>query len=158
MGEIMDDDILVLQTDKEISTSATDKVTEMLQETPAFSGISESLDLFRPSNEATVEEEACSNTIVLEVPEAVVRDLPSVERRTRKRKRNEEISTVQIMKAHDLLPLQQEVLHQQMQVFSAQLELIEEQREYYRLKKTEIIRKTSSVKIVSVIILICVTS
>ena len=39
------------------------------------------------------------------------------------------------MRTADLLPLQQEVLLQQMKVFSAQLALIEEQREYYRLKR-----------------------
>ena len=36
------------------------------------------------------------------------------------------------MSSCDLLPLQQEVLYKEMEVFSAQLQLIKEQREYYR--------------------------
>ena len=43
------------------------------------------------------------------------------------------------LSASDLLPLQQEVLCKQMEVFSAQLALVEEQREYYRLKKQKLL-------------------
>ena len=41
----------------------------------------------------------------------------------------------------DLLPLQQEVLCKQMEVLSAQIQLIGEQREYYRLKKQRHLEK-----------------
>ena len=42
----------------------------------------------------------------------------------------------------DLLPLQREVLLKQMEVFSAQLQLIEE--EYYRHKKQKLLEKINS--------------
>ena len=45
------------------------------------------------------------------------------------------------MRAAHLLPLKQEVLFQQMDVFSAQLQLIEEQREYYMLKRQRLLGK-----------------
>ena len=48
----------------------------------------------------------------------------------RKRKRSIE-QPYQSTSVSDLLPLQREVLLKQMEVFSAQLQLIEEQREYY---------------------------
>ena len=40
-----------------------------------------------------------------------------------------------------LLPMQQEVLCEQMEVFSAQLQLIKDQREYYRFKKQRLLEK-----------------
>ena len=60
---------------------------------------------------------------------------------SRKRKRGIEVieQPNHIMSACDLLPLQQEVLCRQMEVFSAQLQLIEELREYYRLKKQRLL-------------------
>ena len=44
----------------------------------------------------------------------------------------------------DLLPLQQEVLLKQMEVFSAQIQLIEEQKEYYRHKKQRLLENINS--------------
>ena len=51
---------------------------------------------------------------------------------SRKRKRGIEQPN-HILSACDLLPLQQEVLFKQMEVFPDQLQLIVDQREYYRL-------------------------
>ena len=48
----------------------------------------------------------------------------------------------ELLKVADLLPLQQEVLFQQMAVFSAQLQLIEEQRDNYRLKRQRLLEKS----------------
>ena len=45
------------------------------------------------------------------------------------------------MRAADLLPLQQEVRFQQMAVFSAQLQLIEEQRESLKFETPEAVKK-----------------
>ena len=62
--------------------------------------------------------------------------------RSRKRKRTTQ-NLALILSACDLLRLQQEVLCKQLDVFSAQLDLIEEQREYYRLiKEANTFRKT----------------
>ena len=47
-GEVEDEDILILSSDKEMSTSVTERVSQMLSRTPAFIGISGSDDLFQP--------------------------------------------------------------------------------------------------------------
>ena len=44
------------------------------------------------------------------------------------------------MTSAELLPLQQEVSRQQLNVFSAQLELIEEQQDYYSLKRQGLLK------------------
>ena len=46
-GEVEDEYALILAADKELSTSATERVSQMLEDTPAFSGISGSVDLFQ---------------------------------------------------------------------------------------------------------------
>ena len=69
---------------------------------------------------------------MFEGPEATVSSLPVG---NQKRKRSIEQPN-HMIPVCTLLPLQQEVLCKQMEVFSAQLQLIEEQREYYRLKDT----------------------
>ena len=46
--EVEDEDILILISDKEMFTSVTEKVSQMLSRTPAFTGISGSVDLFQP--------------------------------------------------------------------------------------------------------------
>ena len=80
-------------------------------------------------------------THILESPEVEIQQIPRPTKMNRKRKRphSEWESAVEIggvqRQAADLLPLQKDVLEQQMKFFSAQLQLIEEQREYYRLKK-----------------------
>ena len=45
-GEVEDEDILVLNSDIEVSTSVTDRVSQMLSST--FTGIRESFDQFKP--------------------------------------------------------------------------------------------------------------
>ena len=47
-GEVEDGDILILRSDKEVSTSVTERVSQLLSSTPAFIGISGSFDLFEP--------------------------------------------------------------------------------------------------------------
>ena len=85
--------------------------------------------------------------MILDAPEVFVNNSSTVGIRTRKRKRSAEKSSVRSLSTSDLLPLQQEVLCKQMEVFSAQLALIEEQREYYRVKKTETFRKQQPIVI-----------
>ena len=77
--------------------------------------------------------------MILDAPEVLVNNSSTVGIRTRKRQRSAEKSSVRSLTASDLLPLQQEVLCKQMEVFSAQLSLIEEQRDYYRLKKQKLL-------------------
>ncbi|KAI6647754.1 hypothetical protein LOD99_8595 [Oopsacas minuta] len=74
-------------------------------------------------------------TPVFEGPEVTVVNSRPEGRRRRKR------SIEQSTKVSDLLPLQREVLLKQIEVFSAQLQLIEEQREYYRHKKQRLLEK-----------------
>ena len=74
-------------------------------------------------------------TPILESPEVEISTTHTrnTSKKGRKRRRivDERDDSVNFLKAADLLPLQQEVLFQQMAVFSAQLQLIEEQRDYY---------------------------
>ena len=46
--EVEDEDILILSSEEEVSTSVKEKVSEMLSSTPAFTGICGSFDLFEP--------------------------------------------------------------------------------------------------------------
>ena len=46
VGEIDDEAILILAADKDLSTTTTERVTEMLEGTPAFNDITGSTDLF----------------------------------------------------------------------------------------------------------------
>ena len=48
-GEVEDEDILILSSDKEMTTSVTERVSHMLSRSPAFTGIAGSVDLFQPS-------------------------------------------------------------------------------------------------------------
>ena len=47
-GEVEDENILILNSDKEMSTSVTERVSQFFSRTPTFTGISGSLDLFQP--------------------------------------------------------------------------------------------------------------
>ena len=47
-GEVEDEDILILRSEKEAFTSMTERVSQMLSSRLAFSGISRSVDLFQP--------------------------------------------------------------------------------------------------------------
>ena len=46
--EVEDEDILILSSNNEMSTSVTERVSQFLSRTPTFTGISGSLDLFQP--------------------------------------------------------------------------------------------------------------
>ena len=119
----------------------------MPEGTSAFSGITGSTDLFEGTSNSLPEELVIeSSSMILDVPEVTVNNSIAVGIRTRKRKRSGEKSSVRSLSASDLLPLQQEVLCKQMEVFSVQLALIEEQREYYRLI-TETFRKQQPIVI-----------
>ena len=154
--------MLIFSADRGISDSA-DRVTEMSQNTPAFSGILGAVDHFQTpaeNNEAPVvstESAAspvptaskvsaveCEDTPILDPPEVEILSYHQASKKSRKRRRavDEPDNSEEILKAADLLPLQQEVLFQQMAVFSAQLQLIEEQREYYSLKRQKLLEKS----------------
>ena len=93
------------------------------------------MDLFQATSSYPHEEVVDESCLVLESPEQEVLTCNiSDGSRKRKRKRSNENTSYRTLSAHDLLPLQHEVLCQQMAVFSAQLALIDEQREYIRLK------------------------
>ena len=124
VGGLDDEAILILAADKDLSTTATERITEMLEGTPAFSGITGSADLFEgPSNSLPEELVIESSSMIIDAQEVLVNNSFTVGIRPRKRKRSAEKSSVRSLSASDLLPLQQEVLCKQMEVFSAQLAL-----------------------------------
>ena len=138
-GEVEDEDILILCSDKEMSTLVTERVSQ--SRTPAFTGISGSVDLFQSPTNITSSSnriiEASVVTPVFDVPEVTVSSRP-VGNRNRKRSIEQPNHIISVC---NLLPLQQEELCKQMEVFSTQLHLIEEQREYYRLEKQRLLEK-----------------
>ena len=149
-GIVEDDDKLILAADKSITN--TDRIREMFETTPAFSGISGAVDNFVSPPPASSEQIPqigyVDETLILDAPE-----VPNIvnrnEKKSRKQRRDPaddqrptEFQQQSEMKAADLLPLQQEVVFQQMAVFSAQLQLIEEQRVYYRLKRQKLLEKS----------------
>ena len=114
-GEVEDEDILILNSDKEMFTSVTERVSQMLSRTPAFTRISGSVDLFQPPTTLPPQTEiieASAITPVFEGPEVTV----SRPVGNRKRKRSIEQPN-HIISVCDLLPLQQEVLCKQMGIF-----------------------------------------
>ena len=127
---------------------SADRVTEMFQNTPAFSGISGAVDLFQASAIASTVSATgpgeSEGTPILESPEIEIPTTYKASNKSRKRRRtvDEQDDSVELLKAADILPLQQEVLFQQMAVFSAQLQLIEEQRVNYRLKRQSMLEKS----------------
>ena len=143
VGEVEEEQLVILAADKELTNSATERVTQMLGGTPAFAGITGAVDLFKPTSSCPPEDAVEQNSLVLESSEQeVVTSLTSDGSRKRKHKRSNENSSIRTISAQDLLPLQQEVLWQQMAVFSAQLALINEQREYIRIKKQKLLEKS----------------
>ena len=46
-GEVEDEDIMILSSNWELSTSVTERVSQMFSSTPAFTGICGSVDLFQ---------------------------------------------------------------------------------------------------------------
>ena len=148
-GHVDDEDMLIISADRSISDSA-DRVTEMFQNTPAFIGIPGAVDLFQTpvgNNELTSASTVSAGPVefegtpVLESSEVEIQTTYKTSKKSRKRRRtvDEQDDSVECLKAADLLPLQQEVLFQQMAVFSAQLQLIEEQRDYHRLKHQRLV-------------------
>ena len=128
-GEVEDEDIMILSSDRELSTSVTERVSQMFSSTPAFTGICGSVDLFQaptalPSHTEISETRAVTPVFEGSAEVTVVNNRPEGRR---KRKRSIEQPN-QSTSVSDLLPLQREVLLKQMEVFSAQLQLIEEQR------------------------------
>ena len=110
-GEVEDEDILILSSDRELSTSVTERVSQMFSSTPAFTGICGSVDLFQ------------APTALFEGPEVTVVSNRPEGRSKRKRSIEQPNQSTSVS---DLLSLQREVLLKQMEVFSAQLQLIEE--------------------------------
>ena len=49
-GEVEEEQLVILAADKELTNSATERVTQMLGGTPAFSGITGAVDLFKPTS------------------------------------------------------------------------------------------------------------
>ena len=101
--------------------------------------ISGTADLFQVPPERESED-------ILESPVVQVNTSYAAEKgknqRSRKRKREtlpEFDEPRPRLTASDLVPLQQEVLYQQMAVFSEQLKLIEEQRAYYKVKNEKLL-------------------
>ena len=118
----------------------------MFQNTPAFREIS---GLFQAPAIASAVSAAgpdeFEDTPILESPAEI--EIPTTykaSKKSQKKRRtvDEQDDSVELLKAADLLPLQQEVLFQQMAVFSEQLQLIEEQRDYYRLKRQILLEKS----------------
>ena len=79
----------------------------------------------------------CS-TPVFEGPDVTVVSNRPEGRRKRKRSIKQPNQSTSVS---DVFPLQREVLLKQMEVFSAQLQLTEEQREYYGHKKQRLLEK-----------------
>ncbi|KAI6647067.1 hypothetical protein LOD99_8904 [Oopsacas minuta] len=101
-GEVEDEDLRILSSDREMSTSVTERVSQMFSSTPAFSGICGSADMFLapttlPSH--TEISESREVTPVFEGPEVTV--VSSHPEGRCRRKRSIEQST----KVSNLLPL-----------------------------------------------------
>ena len=82
---IEDEDILILSSDEEIFTSVTERVSQVLPSTPAFTGISG--DLFQPPTMLPPQTEistACAVPPVFERQEVILTSRPE---ECRKRKR-----------------------------------------------------------------------
>ena len=141
-GEVKDEDILILSSDRELSTSVTERVSQMFSSTPAFTGKCGSVDLFQAPTALPSHTEISETSEVTPVFEGPAEITVVSSRPEGRRKRNRSIEQpYQSTSVSDLLPLQREVLLKQMEVFSAQLQLIEEQREYYRHKKQRLLEK-----------------
>ena len=119
-GHVEDEDMLIISTDRSISDTA-DRVTEMSQNIPAFSGISGAVDLLQApvgNNEITsastvsvADPVEFEGTPVLESSEVEIPTTYKTSKKSRKRRRtvDEQDDSVECLKAADLLPLQQEV-------------------------------------------------
>ena len=128
--------------------AASDRIRDMFETTPAFCGISGAIDNFViPAPENTQSIDSVVDTSILDAPEIEVPTTYRPGKKCRKRRRvladDDGPAKIQDpVRAAELIPLQQEVLHQQLAVFSAQLQLIEEQRDYYRLKRQRLLENS----------------
>ena len=72
-GQVEDEDMQILSADRSIFADSADRVAEMFQNTPAFSGISGAADLFQaPAIASTVsaaDSDEFEDTPILESPE-----------------------------------------------------------------------------------------
>ena len=114
-GQVEDEDMQILSADRSIFADSANRVTEMFQNTPAFSGISVA------STVSAAGPDESEGTPILESREIEIPTTYKASKKSRKRRRtvDERDDSVELLKAADLLPLQQEVLFQQMAVFSA---------------------------------------
>ena len=142
---IEDEEMLIIAADRSISNS--DSVRENFENTPTISGISGAVDLFQaPSCSIVSEGSAVNSCDTQNIPEVLtIIESPEIEIRTqgsRKRKRSACDTSLAAdppkLTTTDIIHLQKEVPHRQLFVFSAQLKLIEEQREYYQLKQKKL--------------------
>ena len=72
VGEVEEEQLVILAADKELTNSATERVTQMLGGTPAFAGITGAVDLFKPTLSCPPEDAVEQNSLVLESPEQEV--------------------------------------------------------------------------------------
>ena len=72
VGEVEEEQLVILAADKELTNSATERVTQMLGGTPAFAGITGAVDLFKPTSSCPPEDAVEQNSLVLESPEQEV--------------------------------------------------------------------------------------
>ena len=115
--------MMIVSAEKCLSNS--DRVTDMFKDTPAFSGVSGAVDLSQPPCSSSTQPLLVGiDSSILESPEVEIQQFPSPSKINRKRKlsHSEWESAVEIreevqMQATDLLPLQIDVLEQQMKVF-----------------------------------------
>ena len=147
-GPVEDEDMQIQSADRSIFADSADRVIEMYQNTPSFSGISGAAGFFQTpaiaSTLSAANPEEFEDTPISESPEIEIPTTNKASKKSRKRRRavDEQDDSVELLKAANLLPLQQEVLFQQMAVFSAQLQLIEKQRNYYRFKRQILLEKS----------------
>ena len=116
-GEVEDEYILILSSDRELSTSVTERVSQMFSSTPAFTRICGSVDLFKAATAFPSHTEISETSAVppvFEGPEVIV--VSNRPEGSRKRKRSIEQPN-QSTSVSDLLPLQREVLLKQMEAF-----------------------------------------
>ena len=66
VGEVDEEEMLILATDTQLTNSATDRVTEMLEGTPAFSGITGAVDLFQGTSSCPPDEDVDGSFLILE--------------------------------------------------------------------------------------------
>ena len=127
-GVIEDEDMLIIAADRSISNS--DRVRMMFENTPAFSSISGSVDLFQSPSCSYISVNSCATQNIPQ--ELTIIESPKIEIKT-EGSRKQKLSACDTSLAADfpkltttnILHLHKEVLHQRLVMFSAQLKLIE---------------------------------